>query len=99
MGALQRISLGHFWGVAAHYLGVIGRIRTLARHLLWNVHQVYTPLGALVNLLPGQAVGLGLPANLASFLPESMVAGLSLEQINPESENEVTSVTNHYTSL
>ena len=99
VSALQRISLGHFWGVAAHYLGVIGRIRTVSRRLLWNVHQVFTPLGALVNLLPGHAVGLSLPATLASFLPESMVAGLNLEETNPESENEVTSATKHHTSL
>merc|ERR1712013_805902 len=30
---------------------------------------------------------------------ESMVAGLNLEETNPESENEVTSATSHHTSL
>merc|ERR1719470_800693 len=53
----------------------------------------------LSPLLPGHAVGLSLPATLASFLPESMVAGLNLEETNPESENEVTSATSHHTSL
>jgi len=70
VSAFQRISLGHFWGTAAHQLGVVGRLWSLARHLILTIHEVYSPLRALVTLLPGDEIGYPLPVTLACFLPE-----------------------------
>jgi len=70
VSAFQRISLGHFWGTAAHQLGVVGRLWSLARHLILTIHEAYSPLRALVTLLPGEEIGNPLPETLESFLPE-----------------------------
>merc|ERR1719234_1221992 len=70
VSAFQRISLGHFWGTAAHQLGVVGRLWSIARHLILTIHEAFSPLRALVTLLPGEEIGNPLPETLESFLPE-----------------------------
>ena len=71
VSAFQRISLGHFWGTAAHQLGMVGRLWSIARHLILTIHEAFSPLRALVTLLPGDENGkFLLPETLKLFLPE-----------------------------
>jgi len=69
--AVQRLNLGHFWGVAAHQLGMVGRVWVVGRRLLTTLHRAYPALLAILHLLPGPAADL--PATLDAFLPEDMV--------------------------
>merc|ERR1719234_1011357 len=58
------------YGAAALQLGVVGRLWSIARHLILTIHEAFSPLRALVTLLPGEEIGNPLPETLESFLPE-----------------------------
>lgn len=70
VSAFQRISLGHFWGTAAHQLGVVGRLWSIARHLILTINEAFSPLRSLVAVLPGNETGKSLPETLNHLLPE-----------------------------
>merc|ERR1711913_253632 len=50
---MQRLNLGHFWGVAAVCLAIVSRIWVLARNLLRKLELCYSNLGTLTRFLPG----------------------------------------------
>jgi len=75
--AVQRLNLGHFWGVAAHQLGMVGRL-WVGRSLLATLHRTFPALLAIIRLLPGPAADL--PATLDTFLPEDMVEALARQE-------------------
>merc|ERR1712192_57379 len=50
--------------------GVVGRLWSIARHLIPTIHEAFSPLRALVTLLPGDEIGNALPETLELFLPE-----------------------------
>jgi len=76
--AVQRLNLGHFWGVAAHQLGMVGRVWVVGRSLLATLHRIFPALLAIIRLLPGPAADL--PATLDTFLPEDMVEALARQE-------------------
>lgn len=70
---VQRLNLGHFWGVAAQNLAVVGRIWLVCRHLLVGVQTCYSGLGEVLAELPKDVENARLPANLFNFMPEDLV--------------------------
>lgn len=89
VSAFQRISLGHFWGIAAHQLGMVGRLSTLARHMILTIHKAYSPLRVLITMLPGEQIGQPLPETLESFLPND---DDSFKNVNKDFKNVVSVV-------
>jgi len=89
VSAFQRISLGHFWGIAAHQLGMVGRLSTLARHMILTIHKAYSPLRVLITMLPGEQIGQPLPETLESFLPND---DDSFKNVNTDFKNVVSVV-------
>jgi hypothetical protein len=77
--AVQRLNLGHFWGVAAQQLACVGRGWLVGRHLLASLHPVYAALVSLAPLLAGPAV-LELPGDLDSFLPEDVLEQVRMKE-------------------
>lgn len=77
--AVQRLNLGHFWGVATHQLACVGRGWLVARHLLASLHPLYSALVSLVPLLAGTA-GAELPGDLDSFLPEDVLEQVRVKE-------------------
>jgi len=69
---MQRLNLGHFWGVAAINLAVVGRIWVIVRNLLSGHQIVFSHLLKISNHLPGQAAEYQLPDDLFEFLPEDL---------------------------
>merc|ERR1711983_272940 len=69
---MQRLNLGHFWGVAAVNLAVVGRIWVIVRNLLSRHQIVFSHLLKISLHLPGQAADYGLPENLFEYLPEDL---------------------------
>ena len=69
---MQRLNLGHFWGVAAVNLAVVGRIWVIVRNLLTRHQIVFSHLLKISLHLPGQAAEHCLPENLFEFLPEDL---------------------------
>jgi len=70
---VQRLNLGHFWGVSAQNLAVVGRIWLVCRHLLVRIQTFYSGMGQVVAELPGDKFGSELPENLFNFMPDDMV--------------------------
>jgi len=69
---MQRLNLGHFWGVAAINLAVVGRIWVVVRNLLSRHQIVFSHLLKISLHLPGQAAEYQLPYDLFEFLPEDL---------------------------
>jgi len=69
---MQRLNLGHFWGVAAINLAVVGRIWVVVRNLLSRHQIVFSHLLKISIHLPGQAAEYQLPDDLLEFLPEDL---------------------------
>ena len=77
--AVQRLNLGHFWGVGAQQLACVARLWLVARHLLASLQAAYCPLIRLLALLPGEEEEvMKLPSNLDSLLPEDLVGGMEV---------------------
>lgn len=88
--AVQRLNLGHFWGVAAHQLACISRSWLICRHLLRHMSDIYRPLMELLPLLGEQKIDL--PQNLNKFLPEDLVENLvEKESVNMDITDSVDS--------
>lgn len=97
VSAFQRISLGHFWGIAAHQLGMVGRLSTLARHMILAIHKAFSPLRVLITMLPGEQIGQPLPETLESFLPND---DESFENVNNDDDfKKVVSVVEEQLSV
>ena len=69
---VQRLNLGHFWGVSAQNLAVVGRIWLVCRHVLVGVQTCYDGLGQLLAELPGDR-SRETPSDLFAFMPENIV--------------------------
>ena len=78
--SMQRLRLGHFWGVAAVNLAILGRVWVLGRGLLLNCHHIFIHLTKIAVRLPGEDSVYKLPENLAEFFPEGFQA--SSEDVN-----------------
>ena len=76
--AVQRLNLGHFWGVGAQQLACVARLWLVARHLLASLQVAYCPLVSLLALLPGEEDVLKVPSSLDAFLPEDLVGGMEV---------------------
>ena len=70
---VQRLNLGHFWGVSAQNLAVVGRIWLVCRHVLVGVQTCYDGLGQLLAELPGDRSREEMPSDLFAFMPEDIV--------------------------
>lgn len=72
---VQRLNLGHFWGVAAQNLGLVGRIWLVCRSLLVEVESSYDGMVKLLAELPkgSSFQEVEMPENLYSFMPEDLV--------------------------
>lgn len=79
---VQRLNLGHFWGVAAVNLGMVARLWTLLKCVLVKLHTLYKHLGLMSEQLPGQSDQFQLPGDLSEFSDNQMVP--------PEKDKEVT---------
>jgi len=74
--AVQRLNLGHFWGVGAQELACISRFWAVSRSLLKSVGDLYLMLfSRTVDVVPGvDPLFLEhFPLDLAKFLPEGFV--------------------------
>merc|ERR1719318_1610216 len=69
---VQRLNLGHFWGVTAQNLAVVGRIWLVGRQVLVGVQTCYDGLGQLRAELPGDR-SMEMPSDLFAFMPEDIV--------------------------
>ena len=70
--SMQRLNLGHFWGVAAVNLAVVGRIWTLCRHLLVKVEEIFSHLLKIMKYLPGSVEDYNIPQDLFELFPEDL---------------------------
>jgi len=70
--SMQRLRLGHFWGVAAVNLAILGRVWVLGRGLLLNCHHIFIHLTKVAGWLPGEDSVYKLPENLAEFIPDTL---------------------------
>jgi len=75
---LQRLNLGHFWGVSAQNLAVVGRIWILCRHVLLGVQLCYKGMVRLLEDLPGDSNSTKMPEDLFAFIPEDLVEQATL---------------------
>ena len=69
---MQRLNLGHFWGVAALCLGIISRVWILCRNLLCKLQLCYSNLAKMNPLLPGVPLDYDLPQHLYQLLDEDL---------------------------
>jgi len=70
---VQRLNLGHFWGVAAQNLAIVGRVWAVCRNLLMWVQICYQDMSQLLAELPSEDKTVKMPENLFSFMPEDLV--------------------------
>jgi len=54
--AMQRLALGHFWGMGAYHLAVVSRIWVLARHVGQSVVRVRDCVEVIARNLPGKSL-------------------------------------------
>ena len=69
---MQRLNLGHFWGVAALCLAIISRVWILCKNLLCKLELSYSYLEKINLLLPGVPLGYDLPQHLYELLDEDL---------------------------
>lgn len=79
---MQRLNLGHFWGVAAQNLAMVGRMWMVCRHLLTLVHYCYSGTGQIRLLLPGTESEVELPGGLSKFIPDDLVEQVETLEVN-----------------
>ena len=70
---VQRLNLGHFWGVAAQNLAVVGRVWVLCRNLLMGVQFCYQNMSLLLAELETDNSCVEMPDDLFPFMPEDLV--------------------------
>jgi len=90
---VQRLNLGHFWGVSAQNLAVVGRIWIVCRHMLLGVQLCYKGIVRLLDDIPGDSSSsTKMPEDLFAFMPEDLVEQVKLVEtdiIEQESKTEV----------
>merc|ERR1719233_2285854 len=86
---VQRLNLGHFWGVAAQNLAIVGRVWAVCRNLLMGVQICYHDMFRLLTELQSEDKTVEMPENLFSFMPEDLV--LQVEQTSIVDTNKVKS--------
>lgn len=69
---MQRLNLGHFWGVAALCLAIISRVWILCKNLLCKLELCYSNLAKMNPLLPGVSLDYDLPQHLYQLLDEDL---------------------------
>ena len=69
---MQRLNLGHFWGVAALCLAIVSRVWVLSRNLLCQLELCYSNLEKMNLLLPGVPLDYDLPQHLYQLLDEEL---------------------------
>jgi len=69
---MQRLNLGHFWGVAALCLAIISRVWILCKNLLCKLELSYSNLAKINPLLPGTSLDYDLPQHLYQLLDEDL---------------------------
>jgi len=79
--AIQRLNLGHFWGVAAHQIACISRTWLVGRHLLGKLAALYVSLIELLPFLHGDA-SVPLPNHLNNFVSEDLIEKVKEERLN-----------------
>jgi len=92
--AIQRLSLGHFWGVATHQLACVARIWVLGRHLLQLISSIFRMLRNDVANLLSEMISKFMeliPMCLNTFLPVDILAGTdeSVVPVIDSCENKV----------
>jgi len=88
---MQRLNLGHFWGVAAVNLAVVGRIWVVARNLLTRHQIMFFHLLKISSHLPGLTAEYSLPQDLFEFFPEDLKEQLQKDEKTLEQEDNVES--------
>ena len=91
--SLQRLRLGHFWGVAAVNLAILGRVWVLGRGLLLNCHHIFFHLTKIAGSLPGEDSVYKLPEDLAEFFPEGFQASSEDDNMDHKLPANVPAVT------
>merc|ERR1719270_1992052 len=81
---MQRLNLGHFWGVAAINLAVVGRIWIICRHLLVKVEEIFSHLLEIMKFLPGSVEAYNIPEDLFELFPEDLK-----EHVRFEAEKQI----------
>ena len=69
---MQRLNLGHFWGVAAVCLAIVSRVWVLGRNLLCKLDLSYSNLGSVSKYLTGDSLGYELPVHLSELLDDEL---------------------------
>ena len=69
---MQRLNLGHFWGVAALCLAIVSRVWVLCKNLLCQLELCYSNLEKINPLLPGVPLDYDLPQHLYQLLDEEL---------------------------
>ena len=69
---MQRLNLGHFWGVAALCLAIISRVWILCKNLLCKLELCYSNFVKMNPLLPGVPLDHDLPEHLYQLLDEDL---------------------------
>merc|ERR1711862_134064 len=82
--SMQRLNLGHFWGVAAVNLAMVGRIWTLCRHLLVKVEEIFSHLLKIMKYLPGSVEDYNIPQVLFELFPEDLK-----EHVRSDAEKQI----------
>lgn len=77
---MQRLNLGHFWGVAAVCLAIVSRIWVLARNLLRKLELCYSNLGTLTRFLPGVSLDYELPDHLFDLLDDELREAVEMKE-------------------
>merc|ERR1719300_67114 len=91
--SIQRLNLGHFWGVAAVNLAVLGRIWVLCRNLLSQILMMYSNLTKISKNLPGEAIeNIRLPEDLNEFVTQDLSKPLQNDAGNNEETGAVITV-------
>jgi len=93
---VQRLNLGHFWGVSAQNLAVVSRIWLVCRHLFLGVEIFYSGMNQIMTELPGEGSGVEMPADLYKFMPDELVEQVKHSEatvVDVKKGNEVKSVT------
>jgi len=89
---IQRLNLGHFWGVGAVHLAVIGRLWILSRNILVKYHHIYHNLHNICQYLPGSALNIVLPENLLHLIPEDIRSSLDKTEASKDVPDNVVTV-------
>lgn len=89
---MQRLNLGHFWGVAAVNLAVVGRLWLMSRNILIKYHHIYLNLFSISKHLPGSTLETEIFENLMHLIPEDLHSKLDKKDAEVVKDDAVTNV-------